>query len=306
MRRLVCGVIVLAWAHAALAQVPPAPADLTEPPADATKSATGLISRVLQPGTSTEKPGPTDIVTVHYTGWASDGRMFDSSVARGNPSMFPVNRVMAGLARVRAADGAGRAAPVLGAAGAGLQGPGGPPHRNGGVRHRAAGHAAVADDSRRPTWPSRRRTSAAAAAAWPTRCCARAPGVRNPDGLRTRDGALHGLDHRRQDVRQLGGARHAGDAQPRRRDSRVEGRRGADGRGRAHALLDSRRTWPTRAKPDLRRGCWCSTSTLYGSNRLRAPGSGLRALPKTLPILRSYTDTCSRLAGRRFPSLSAR
>ena len=96
MRRLVCSVIVLAWAHAALAQVPPAPTDLTEPPADATKSATGLISRVLQPGTSTEKAGPTDIVTVHYTGWASDGRMFDSSAARGNPSMFPVSRVMPG------------------------------------------------------------------------------------------------------------------------------------------------------------------------------------------------------------------
>ena len=51
---------------------------------------------MLQPGTSAEKPSATDIVTVHYSGWTSDGRMFDSSVARGNPSMFPVSRVMAG------------------------------------------------------------------------------------------------------------------------------------------------------------------------------------------------------------------
>jgi FKBP-type peptidyl-prolyl cis-trans isomerase len=73
-----------------------APPDLTAPPADATKSASGLISKVVTPGTSTEKPAATDIVTVNYTGWASDGRMFDSSVARGNPSTFPLNRVMAG------------------------------------------------------------------------------------------------------------------------------------------------------------------------------------------------------------------
>jgi peptidylprolyl isomerase len=84
------------WAQVAHAQVPPVPTDLTEPPADAAKSQTGLISKVLTEGTSTERPSATDIVTVHYTGWASDGRMFDSSQARGNPSMFPVSRVMAG------------------------------------------------------------------------------------------------------------------------------------------------------------------------------------------------------------------
>jgi peptidylprolyl isomerase len=72
------------------------PADLTAPPADAAKSATGLISKVITPGTSDEKPVATDIVTVNYTGWTGDGRMFDSTVARGNPSTFPLSRVMAG------------------------------------------------------------------------------------------------------------------------------------------------------------------------------------------------------------------
>src|SRR6185436_1349903 len=74
------------------------PPDLTSPPADAAKAPSGLVSKVLSTSTGAEKPSAaTDIVTVHYTGWAaSDGRMVDSSVARGNPSTFPLNKVMAG------------------------------------------------------------------------------------------------------------------------------------------------------------------------------------------------------------------
>jgi peptidylprolyl isomerase len=72
------------------------PADLTMPPSDATKSASGLISRVVRAGDSTEKPSPNDVVTVQYTGWANDGRMFDSTLTRNAPSTFPINRAMAG------------------------------------------------------------------------------------------------------------------------------------------------------------------------------------------------------------------
>jgi len=73
------------------------PPDVAAPPADAIKSSSGLASKVLTPGASAIKPAETDIVTVHYTGWvAADGRMFDSSVARGTPSTFPLNRVMTG------------------------------------------------------------------------------------------------------------------------------------------------------------------------------------------------------------------
>lgn len=74
----------------------PAPENVAKPPADAAKSASGLTSLVLQPGTGSDKPGPTDIVTVNYTGWTTDGRMFDSSYARNAASSFPVDRVIKG------------------------------------------------------------------------------------------------------------------------------------------------------------------------------------------------------------------
>jgi hypothetical protein len=74
----------------------PAPADVAAAPADAEKTATGLASKVLQKGTGTEKPNAWDKVKVHYTGWMTDGKMFDSSVQRGQPSEFPLNGVIKG------------------------------------------------------------------------------------------------------------------------------------------------------------------------------------------------------------------
>jgi peptidylprolyl isomerase len=91
--------IVFAAAAAAGAQtrtVPPTPSDVAAPPADAQKSATGVASRLITPGGGTEKPEPTDIITVHYTGWSSDGKMFDSSIQRGTPATFPIARVLPG------------------------------------------------------------------------------------------------------------------------------------------------------------------------------------------------------------------
>ena len=102
IRGVLVGFIAALSTAALLAQSGPAsrdfspPPDLAAPPADAEKSASGVASRVLRAGTSTEKPTATDVVTVHYTGWSTDGRMFDSSYVRGNPSMFPLNRALPG------------------------------------------------------------------------------------------------------------------------------------------------------------------------------------------------------------------
>src|ERR1700710_2120354 len=74
----------------------PAPADVAAPPADAQATASGLASKVLTPGTGTDHPVATDLVKVDYTGWTTDGKMFDSSVARGGPAVFPLGRVIAG------------------------------------------------------------------------------------------------------------------------------------------------------------------------------------------------------------------
>ncbi|MCC7032782.1 MAG: FKBP-type peptidyl-prolyl cis-trans isomerase [Acidobacteria bacterium] len=74
----------------------PAPSDVARPPEDAQKTASGLAYKVLQPGSGTAKPASEDFVTVHYTGWTTDGKMFDSSYARDAMSTFPVSRVIKG------------------------------------------------------------------------------------------------------------------------------------------------------------------------------------------------------------------
>ncbi len=74
----------------------PAPADVAAPPKDAEKTKSNLASKILKPGTGKDHPKETDKVSVHYSGWTTDGKMFDSSKKRGRPSSFPLNRVIAG------------------------------------------------------------------------------------------------------------------------------------------------------------------------------------------------------------------
>ena len=75
---------------------PSAPSDVAAPPKDAQVTDSGLASKILSPGTGTAHPDAWDQVTVHYSGWTTDGTMFDSSVSRGEPATFPLNRVIPG------------------------------------------------------------------------------------------------------------------------------------------------------------------------------------------------------------------
>ena len=74
----------------------PAPPDVAAPPADAVRTPTGLASKVLSPGSGTRHPRPNSQVVVHYTGWTTDGKMFDSSVARGQPATMSLDGVING------------------------------------------------------------------------------------------------------------------------------------------------------------------------------------------------------------------
>ena len=73
----------------------PAPPDVAAPPKDAQKTSSGLASKVLVPGKGKDHPKSTSQVTVHYTGWTTDGKMFDSSVG-SQPITFPLNGVIKG------------------------------------------------------------------------------------------------------------------------------------------------------------------------------------------------------------------
>ncbi len=53
----------------------------------------GLRYRMLEEGTG-KKPGPLSTVVCHYKGWLDNGKEFDSSYKRGEPTSFPLNGVI--------------------------------------------------------------------------------------------------------------------------------------------------------------------------------------------------------------------
>jgi peptidylprolyl isomerase len=77
-------------------KAPKVPEDVAAVPKTAKKTKSGLAYRVLKKGTGKEHPKAESTVEVHYTGWTMDGKMFDSSVVRGEPTSFPLNQVIKG------------------------------------------------------------------------------------------------------------------------------------------------------------------------------------------------------------------
>ena len=77
---------------------PPPPPDVAKPPEGVKKTAKGVFYRLLKagPGKDPRHPEAKDTVKVHYTGWTTDGKMFDSSLLRGEPATFSLGGVIAG------------------------------------------------------------------------------------------------------------------------------------------------------------------------------------------------------------------
>lgn len=59
----------------------------------ATKTASGIVIKTLKAGTG-PSPAATDEVKVHYEGTLVSGKVFDSSIKRGEPATFPLNGVI--------------------------------------------------------------------------------------------------------------------------------------------------------------------------------------------------------------------
>lgn len=77
---------------------PPTPSDVAKPPAEAKKTPKGVFYRVIAagPGKDPRHPTANDTVKVNYTGWTTDGKMFDSSLLTGQPAQFGLRNVIAG------------------------------------------------------------------------------------------------------------------------------------------------------------------------------------------------------------------
>ena len=72
------------------------PADLASPPADALRTPSGIVYRVLKRGPGGPRPTLSSTVEIHYSGWTSYGRLFDSSVHRDVRAVFPLDKLILG------------------------------------------------------------------------------------------------------------------------------------------------------------------------------------------------------------------
>jgi FKBP-type peptidyl-prolyl cis-trans isomerase len=75
---------------------PKRPEDVAGPPKSAQVTPSGLAYRVLRAGGGTVHPRVTDTIIVQYSGWTTDGLLFDSSLLRNRPGSFLVGSLVKG------------------------------------------------------------------------------------------------------------------------------------------------------------------------------------------------------------------
>jgi peptidylprolyl isomerase len=73
-----------------------APADVAKPGPEAEVRPSGLAFRILRKGAGAQHPKKRDTVNVHYTGWTTDGKLFDSSILRRTPAALRLDEVIKG------------------------------------------------------------------------------------------------------------------------------------------------------------------------------------------------------------------
>ena len=239
----------------------PAPPDVAAPPADAAKTASGLGLQGPHAGHGNDHPRARRRRQGPLHGLDTDGKMFDSSVARGQPAHVPAQPRHQGLDRGRAAHGRRREAPLLDPRGPRLQGPRRPRRRacwcstSSCSASQASPTAAPADVAAPPE--GREEDGVAAS---PTRCSRRAPARTTRRREQPVEVHYTGWTTDGKMFDSSVGARRARDVPAQRRHPGLDRGRAAHGRGREDPLLDP----PELAydgQQGSRRACSCSTSS---------------------------------------------
>ena len=75
---------------------PPTPSDLKQPPKGSIKLPSGVYMQVLKPGTGSLHPVMSSWITLDYTGWTSDGRLFESTVLAGHSRVIRLGMAIPG------------------------------------------------------------------------------------------------------------------------------------------------------------------------------------------------------------------
>jgi hypothetical protein len=70
--------------------------DQLTPPADALRTSSGLAYKILKKGAGGERPSRSSTVVIDYSGWDGQGRLFDSSVTRGERASLPLQHLIPG------------------------------------------------------------------------------------------------------------------------------------------------------------------------------------------------------------------
>jgi FKBP-type peptidyl-prolyl cis-trans isomerase len=77
----------------------PAPVDVSAPPADAERDASGVARKILARGKGTVHPSPlTTYVDLRYEGWERNGKQFEGTSASGGPGRYDMKELPTGLA----------------------------------------------------------------------------------------------------------------------------------------------------------------------------------------------------------------